>query len=48
MGYSTVRNVMHGLQYYSTVRNDAAVTINWHFSTKDARIKLRRLYPELI
>lgn len=26
-------------------RNNAQVTINWHFSTKDARIKLRRLYP---
>src|SRR5207248_11182063 len=28
-------------------RNEVAVTINWHFTTKDARIKLRRLYPEL-
>lgn len=26
-------------------RNDRAVTINWHFTTQDARIKLRRLYP---
>jgi len=26
-------------------RNDASVTINWHFTNKDARIKLRRLYP---
>jgi hypothetical protein len=26
-------------------RNAVAVTINWHFFTKDARIKLRRLYP---
>jgi hypothetical protein len=28
-------------------RNNASVTINWHFSTKDARIKLRRLYPSI-
>ena len=26
-------------------RNSARVAINWHFTTKDARIKLRRLYP---
>jgi hypothetical protein len=29
-------------------RNAAKVTINWHFSTKDARIKLRRLYPSIM
>ena len=26
-------------------RNTAQVTINWHFTASDARIKLRRLYP---
>ena len=26
-------------------RNDAATTIDWHFTTADARIKLKRLYP---
>lgn len=26
-------------------RNLHAATVNWHFSTADARIKLRRLYP---
>lgn len=26
-------------------RNAAHVTINWHFTTEDARIKLRHLYP---
>lgn len=26
-------------------RNSAHVTINWHFTTDDARIKLRHLYP---
>ena len=26
-------------------RNRAATTIKWHFTTADARIKLRRLYP---
>lgn len=28
-------------------RNCACVTINWHFTNSDARIKLRRLYPSL-
>ena len=28
-------------------RNNKNVKINWQFSTKDARIKLRRLYPSL-
>jgi len=26
-------------------RNEAQITIRWQFTTKDARIKLRRLYP---
>jgi hypothetical protein len=28
-------------------RNQAKVTINWRFTTDDARIKLKRLYPSL-
>jgi hypothetical protein len=28
-------------------RNSANVTIDWQFTTADARIKLRRLYPEI-
>jgi hypothetical protein len=27
------------------VRNAAAATIDWRFTTGDARIKLKRLYP---
>lgn len=30
---------------WSSERNNAQVTINWHFTAVDARIKLRRLYP---
>jgi hypothetical protein len=26
-------------------RNNKNATINWRFTTKDARIKLKRLYP---
>ena len=30
---------------YETERNAAGVTINWRFSTQDARSTLHRLYP---
>ena len=30
---------------YETKRNAAATTINWRFTSKDARTKMRRLYP---
>jgi transposase len=29
-------------------RNSQELSVNWQFTTKDARIKLRRLYPKLI
>ena len=28
-------------------RNEAATTINWRFTTQDARAKMRRLYPDI-
>lgn len=30
------------------MRNEKATTVNWQFSIDDARIKLKRLYPEII
>ena len=35
----------HELAAWETVRNTAAPTINWRFTTADARIKLTHLYP---
>jgi len=32
---------------WQTHRNNANAIINWHFTTSDARIKLKRLYPTL-
>jgi hypothetical protein len=32
---------------WETMRNAARVTVDWQFTTSDARIKLRRLYPVL-
>ena len=28
-------------------RNDSEATVDWQFRTEDARIKLKRLYPEV-
>ena len=33
---------------WETARNNAAGTINWRFTTADARIKLKHLYPTLV
>ncbi len=30
---------------YATQRNATQATINWRFTTQDARTKLQRLYP---
>ncbi len=32
---------------WQTSRNEAAATVNWQFTTADARIKLKRLYPSI-
>jgi hypothetical protein len=32
---------------YLTTRNNKGVRINWQFTTKDARLKLNKLYPSL-
>ena len=29
-------------------RNDKCAKVNWQFTTKDARIKLKRLYPTIL
>jgi hypothetical protein len=35
------------LEPWEADRNDRAVGVNWRFTTADARIKLRRLYPAI-
>jgi hypothetical protein len=32
---------------WETARNSAATKVNWQFTTADARIRLRRLYPSI-
>lgn len=33
---------------WEQVRNAAGMTVNWHFTTEDARIKLKQLYPTIL
>jgi hypothetical protein len=42
---STIRQEVNAWQQD---RNNRKAKINWRFTTKDARIKLKRLYPTLI
>ena len=35
------------VQAWTAARNTAATKVNWQFTTEDARIKLRRLYPSI-
>lgn len=37
--------VIDAVDVWQTERNDQAVGVQWRFTTADARIKLRRLYP---
>ncbi len=36
------------VQDWVTRRNDKSSVVDWHFTTEDARIKLKRLYPSTI
>ena len=38
--------LQRNISVYEAERNAAAATINWRFTAKDARTKLRRLYPD--
>ena len=38
--------LQRNISVYERDRNAAAATINWRFTSKDARAKLRHLYPD--
>jgi transposase len=44
---ATVEELERHVNAWQGQRNAAATTINWCFTTTDARIKLKRLYPSL-
>ena len=41
----SMEELLKQLEPWEMERNDRAVGVNWRFTTADARIKLRRLYP---
>lgn len=41
----SIEQVQEQVLVWQEERNQAHVTINWRFTTEDARIKLKRLYP---
>lgn len=44
---ATAEELEDQLTCWQNQHNAAATTVNWHFTTADARIKLKRLYPSL-
>jgi len=43
----TIEQMKKEVAAWTEARNQSASTINWRFTTDDARIKLKRLYPQL-
>jgi hypothetical protein len=43
---ATIENMTSEVQSWVTERNNHKTTIQWQFTTADARIKLRHLYPK--
>ena len=44
---ASVEELEHQVHAWQEQRNTVATTISWRFTTADARIKLKRLYPSL-
>jgi len=43
----TRENMEHEVAAWESDRNASQQTVDWHFTTEDARIKLKRLYPSM-
>jgi hypothetical protein len=39
--------MMYQIKAWTSTRNSANLSVNWRFTTHDARIKLKRLYPKI-
>jgi hypothetical protein len=44
---ATMEEVVDEVEAWQNERNSKDCKINWRFTTKDARIKLKRLYPSV-
>ena len=42
---STIEEAREEVRSWQEKRNQSNITVNWRFTTKDARVKLKRLYP---
>jgi len=48
-GYSVSADDMrYKVRAWQLRRNSACLSVDWHFTTADARIKLKMLYPVLL
>ena len=45
--FASVHQVQEQVMAWEYERNQLQIPINWRFTTEDARIKLKRLYPVL-
>lgn len=45
--YSSVDQMMRNVECWQNSRNSAHSTVHWRFTTADARIRLKKLYPVL-
>ena len=45
--FPTIEALRAQVDAWQQDRNLAKITINWRFTTADARIKLKRLYPSI-
>ena len=43
----TKEEMVYQVQSWTCARNSAKLSVDWQFTTNDARIKLKRLYPKL-
>jgi hypothetical protein len=46
--FGDLESFKNQVRVWTQQRNNACVKVNWHFTTKDARIKLKRLYPTIL
>ena len=45
--FGTLDVLRHEITAWVEARNEEGATVEWQFTTDDARIKLRRLYPSV-
>ncbi len=46
--FTNITTVREEVTAWTASRNQAGSLVDWHFTTEDARIKLKKLYPCII